>query len=127
MNVQSKLKANILYVDDDIENLSSFRALFRREYNIFTASSAKKGLEILSQKEVQVVITDQRMPEMTGTELLEVVAKDFPKTQRFLLTAYSDFDPLVDAINKGKLQGYFSKPIDDELIKSKSRDLGEKK
>ena len=117
MNVQSKLKANILYVDDDIENLSSFRALFRREYNIFTASSAKKGLEILSQKEVQVVITDQRMPEMTGTELLEVVAKDFPKTQRFLLTAYSDFDPLVDAINKGKLQGYFSKPIDDELFR----------
>jgi PAS domain S-box-containing protein len=117
MNVQSELKANILYVDDDIENLSSFRALFRREYNIFTASSAKKGLEILSQKEVQVVITDQRMPEMTGTELLEVVAKDFPKTQRFLLTAYSDFDPLVDAINKGKLQGYFSKPIDDELFR----------
>ena len=117
MNVQSKPKANILYVDDDIENLSSFQSLFRREYNIFTASSAKKGLEILYQKEIQVVITDQRMPEMTGTELLEVAAKQFPKTQRFLLTAYSDFDPLVDAINRGKLQGYFSKPIDDELFR----------
>ncbi len=112
-------KASILYVDDDPQNLSSFKALFRREYNVFLAESAQAGLKILNHEKIQVLITDQRMPGMTGSQLLEVVATRFPKTQRFILTAYSDFNPLVDAINRGKLQGFFSKPIDDELIRKR--------
>lgn len=119
MKSSSKPIANILYVDDDPQNLNSFKALFRREYNVFLASSAYAGLEILKEKDIQVLITDQRMPEMTGTELLETAADMFPKTQRFLLTAYSDFDPIVEAINKGRVQGYFSKPIDDQFIRER--------
>ena len=112
-------KAQILYVDDDSENLSSFKALFRRDYHVFLASSAAEGLEILRNNDIQILITDQRMPEMAGTELLEMAADEFPKTRRFLLTAYSDFPPLVEAINRGRLQGYFSKPIDGDFIKSR--------
>ncbi len=114
-----KAKANILYVDDDLQNLDSFEALFRREYNIFLASTAKAGLDTLERESIQVLISDQRMPEMRGTELLEIVAKRFPKIKRFLLTAYSDFDPLVEAINRGKVQGYFTKPMDDQFIRSR--------
>ncbi len=114
-----KTKANILYVDDDQQNLNSFKALFRREYNIFLASTAQAGLEIMDRENIQVLISDQRMPEMPGTELLEIAAQRFPKVKRFLLTAYSDFDPLVEAINRGKVQGYFSKPIDNQFIRSR--------
>ncbi len=114
-----KPKARILYVDDDQENLSSFKALFRRDYEIHIAASAGEGLKILRSIPIQVLITDQRMPEMTGTELLEIAAAEFPETRRFILTAFSDFPPLVEAINQGKLQGYFSKPIDGDFIKSR--------
>ena len=119
IQTEEKTKARILYVDDDQENLSSFKALFRRDYDIHLASSAAEGLNILRTLPIQVLITDQRMPDMNGTELLEIVANEFPETRRFLLTAFSDFPPLVEAINQGKLQGYFSKPIDGDFIKSR--------
>ncbi len=112
-------RASILYVDDDLENLSSFKAIFRRDYHVHLASSAAEGLEILRNTNIQVLITDQRMPEMNGTDLLEIAANEFPETRRFLLTAFSDFPPLVEAINQGRLQGYFSKPIDGDFIKSR--------
>ncbi len=112
-------KPTILYVDDDIENLTSFKALFRRLYNIFLASSAQEAIEILRSNDILVMITDQRMPGMTGSELLEIAANQFPNTLRFMLTGFTDYNPLVDAINKGRLHGYFSKPFDAECIKSK--------
>jgi len=119
---ESTPRASILYVDDDQENLSSFKAIFRRDYDVFLASTAEEGLRILRSNSIQVLITDQRMPEMSGTELLEVVADEFPDTRRFLLTAFSDFPPLVEAINHGRLQGYFAKPIDGDFIKSRIED-----
>lgn len=97
----NSVKATVLYVDDDVENLNSFKAVFRRDYEIYVADTAEKGLSLLREKNIQVLISDQRMPGTTGTELLEIAAREFPKTQRFLLTAFSDFDPLVEAINKG--------------------------
>jgi PAS domain S-box-containing protein len=112
-------KVRILYVDDDIENLDSFKAVFRRIYDVSLADSAQQALDILRKRDIQVLITDQRMPGMTGTELLEQVAAQYPDILRYMLTGFSDFDPLVDAINKGKLLGYFSKPIDHEFIKSR--------
>ena len=119
IQTEEKTRARILYVDDDQENLSSFKALFRRDYEIYLASSAGEGLTILRTQPIQVLITDQRMPDMNGTDLLEIAAREFPDTRRFLLTAFSDFPPLVEAINQGKLQGYFSKPIDGDFIKSR--------
>jgi signal transduction histidine kinase len=118
-------KPRVLYVDDEAENLHGFKALFRRDYTIFLAESAAKALDILHSEQIEVLVTDQRMPEMTGTDLLEVVAREFPDTIRFMLTGYSDYDPLVEAINKGKVQGYFSKPINPgEVSEQIHRGLG---
>ena len=104
-------RAKILYVDDERENLQSFKALFRREYEVFLAETAREALEILRAENIRVLVTDQRMPEMTGTALLEQVAREHPEVLRYMLTGYSDYDPLVDAINKGMVHGYFSKPL----------------
>lgn len=105
-------KPRLLYVDDEPENLKSFKALFRRDYEILVAESAEQALEILRSEVIHVLITDQRMPEMSGSDLLEKVVAEFPDILRYILTGYSDFDPLVDAINKGMVQGYFTKPLD---------------
>jgi signal transduction histidine kinase len=114
-------KPRILYVDDEPENLNGFKALFRRDYDIFLADSAPKALETMRATDIHVLVTDQRMPEMTGTDLLEAAAREFPDTIRFMLTGYSDYDPLVEAINKGKVQGYFSKPINPSEVSEQIR------
>lgn len=108
----SQEKPVILYVDDEPDNLSSFKALFRRDYDIRLAESGPEALDILRGEEVHVLITDQRMPVMSGAVLLEQVAAEFPNILRYMLTGYSDYDPLVDAINKGQVHGYFPKPLD---------------
>ncbi|MBF0411887.1 MAG: PAS domain-containing protein [Desulfamplus sp.] len=118
-NITEISKPTILYVDDDMANLTSFKAVFRRTYEIFIASSAQEAIDILRSNKILVMITDQRMPGMTGSELLEIVAKDFPHTLRFMLTGFTDYHPLVDAINKGRLHGYFPKPFDAEQIRSR--------
>jgi len=102
-------KVSILYVDDDRENLESFKAVFRRDYNIHLAKSAREALDILGRINIQVLITDQRMPEMSGSKLLEAAADQNPDMIRFMLTGFTDFNPLVDAINHGHLQGFFFK------------------
>ena len=112
-------KVTVLYVDDDQENLHSFKAVFRREYNVLLAGSAKEAMEMLGEHTVEVLITDQRMPGMSGSELLEEVVTQYPEILRFMLTGFSDFDPLVNAINNGKLQGYFTKPIDVDVVKER--------
>ena len=96
-------KPRILYVDDEQENLQSFKALFRRDFEIFLTNTAHDALAILRTENIHVLVTDQRMPEMTGTSLLEKTAKEYPDVLRYMLTGYSDYDPLVDAINKGKV------------------------
>jgi len=112
-------KPRLLYVDDEPENLQGFRALFRREYEVFTAGSGDEAIELLKKKDIHVLIADQRMPGMTGAELLEYVADAYPGVMRYMLTGYSDFDPLVDAINKGRVQGYFSKPVNVDEIRNR--------
>ena len=114
-------KPRVLYVDDETENLHGFKALFRRDYTILLAESAATALKVLRSERIDVLITDQRMPEMTGTDLLEVASREFPDTIRFMLTGYSDFAPLVAAINKGKVQGYFSKPINPDEVAAQIR------
>ncbi|MEL6867645.1 MAG: histidine kinase, partial [Bacteroidota bacterium] len=103
-------KASILYVDDEADNLLSFRAIFRREYQVHTAQSGQEGLALLEQEAIDLVISDQRMPEMTGVEFLEQVRLRFPEPIRMVLTGYSDVQAIIDAINKGKVQHYLTKP-----------------
>jgi signal transduction histidine kinase len=118
------VKPNILYVDDLQTNLKLFKATFERDYQIFIAESAAIALDIISKEKIQIIITDQRMPGMGGTELLEKVAKEYPEIRRFLLTAYTDFETVVEAINKGHIHGYISKPLlADEVRKSINNSL----
>ncbi|MCF8379659.1 MAG: response regulator [Bacteroidales bacterium] len=107
--VQEKYK--ILYVDDNETNLILFKATFQDTYDVYIAGSAKQGLELLKEHKFPLLVTDQQMPEMTGTDFLEIVAKKYPEVMRFILTAYSSFDILVEAINKGLIYGFFNKPF----------------
>ena len=109
--------ANVLYVDDLQTNLILFQATFEHDYNIILADSAAKALEILKEQEIQVLVTDQRMPDMTGTELLEIVSRDYPEVRRFLLTAFTDFETVVEAVNKGHIHGYINKPLQAEEVR----------
>jgi DNA-binding NtrC family response regulator len=113
---ENNIYKNILYVDDEIHNLNSFRAVFRRSYNVFTALSAKEGKTILDENTIHLIITDQRMPETTGIEFLEAIIKDHPAIPRILLTGYTDINAVIDAINKGSVYKYVQKPwSEDEL------------
>ncbi len=109
-------KISILYVDDEENNLFSFKATFRIKYNVSTAISGDEALKILETKPVQVIITDQRMPEMTGVEFLEKVLVKYPDPMRVLLTGYADMSAVVDAVNKGKIFHYLAKPWNEEEL-----------
>jgi len=108
---------NILYVDDEEINLRIFINAFRKYYNIFTAISGREGLEILEKQQVDLIITDQRMPEMTGVEFLEIVIVKHPEPNRILLTAYSDFNAVTNAINVGKIFQFVPKPWKKDELK----------
>jgi signal transduction histidine kinase len=107
---------HVLFVDDEPENLAVFEAACADRFPVLTASSAAKGLELMRAHEVGVLLADQRMPGMTGLELLEQVQAQFPQTVRMLVTAYSDLNTAIDAINRGRVRRYLRKPWDhDEL------------
>ncbi len=87
MNKILQEKPNVLYVDDDAASLKLFESQFSREYQIFTATSASKGLEILKANAMQIIVTDQRMAEITGVEFLAQVKKQYPDPKLILLSA----------------------------------------
>ena len=106
----------VLYVDDEPENLRIFELTFRREFSILKARSGAEALEILHQQPVAVVLSDHRMPEMTGTDFLTQVREFDPRTVRLLVTAYGDAATLAQAINDGSIHRYVPKPWDpDEM------------
>lgn len=111
-------KLSVLYVDDEINNLQSFKAAFRRDFLIYTAASAKEGMKILNEVPIQIIITDQRMPEMSGVEFLEQIIPLYPDPIRILLTGYSDIQAVIDAINKGQVYHYITKPWDEEQLRN---------
>jgi len=114
----ANLPINILYVDDEVHNLKAFQATFRRSFTIFLAESAEEALVILKQEDIHIIITDQRMPVMTGIEFLESILTDFPDPIRFLLTGYSDLNAVIDAINIGQVYLYATKPWSEEELKN---------
>ena len=107
----------ILYVDDEVHNLISFNATFRREYKILTASSGEEGLKVLKNNDVHLVLSDQRMPEMTGVQFLENVSQEYPETIRMIITGYSDIDAVIGAINKSGVNRYINKPWDEREMR----------
>jgi diguanylate cyclase (GGDEF)-like protein/PAS domain S-box-containing protein len=115
---QGESQMTLLLVDDEPNILSALRRLLRREgYRILCAESAAQGLEMLATHHVHVIISDQRMPVMTGTEFLSRVKDLYPDTVRLILSGYSELESLTDAINKGAIYRYISKPWDDEKFK----------
>ena len=109
-------KIKVLYVDDEPHNLMSFKATFRQRYDITTAISAADAIDLLEKHEYHVIITDQRMPNMTGVEFLESILDRFPEPIRLLLTGYADLNAVIDAVNKGKIYHYLSKPWNEEEL-----------
>jgi CheY-like chemotaxis protein len=100
----------ILYVDDEPDNLLALRAIFRRNYRVLTADSGPQALDVLAKETVHLLISDQRMPGMSGTELLARSQQQYPDQIRILLTGYSDLQAVVDAVNKGRIYQYITKP-----------------
>ncbi|MCF0057222.1 MULTISPECIES: response regulator [unclassified Dyadobacter] len=115
--MESPEKISILYVDDELNNLNSFKAAFRRDFNVLTVTSGKEGLEVLKSNRVHVIITDQRMPEMTGVDFLIEVLKEYTDPIRILLTGYSDINAVIDAVNKGHIYYYLNKPWDEQQLR----------
>lgn len=102
----------VLYVDDDRSNLVIFEAALEGILPILTASSGPAALELMREQEVAVLLTDQRMPGMSGVDLAEAVRNEFPNTIRMLITAYSDLNAAIEAINRGQIHLYLRKPWD---------------
>ena len=114
--MENKYKHTILLVDDEESITKALRRLFRTTgFKIKTALSGQEGLDVLEKAEepVSLIISDQRMPEMSGARFLEKARKIFPNAIRFLLTGYSDMEAIVDAVNKGEIHRYLTKPWND--------------
>lgn len=104
-------KIKILYIDDEPHNLLGFKAAFRMDYNLFTALSTTEALKILEEHaDIRIIFCDQRMPGMTGVEFFDQVRKEYPMPVRVLITAYTDVEAVIDAINKGNIFRYIKKP-----------------
>ncbi len=109
---------NVLYIDDEPNNVTSFRAAFRRVFNIFTAESAEEGRKILETETIHVILSDQRMPKMTGIEFFQSIIETHPDPIRILITGYTDINAVIDAINVGQVYKYLSKPWNEEEVKN---------
>ncbi len=110
-------KINVLYIDDQILNLKAFQASFRRLFNIYTARTSAEAKQILNQHEIEVILSDQRMPEASGVDFFESILETHPNPIRILVTAYSDINSVIDAINKGQVYRYITKPWHDFDLK----------
>ena len=117
-------KRPILVVDDEPEMLFSLRNLLRREFEVYTAGSGAEGMKILEDHEVHLVMTDQRMPEMTGVELLNRVKSEHPGAMRLIFTGYADISAVIGAINQGSVFRYVTKPWDPEELLAALREAG---
>lgn len=118
---------SILIVDDDSGVLSALkRTLAEEPYEIFTAASGVDGLEILNKHHIKLIISDEKMPGMTGSEFLTAAKKIFPNSIRIMLTGYADMDAAMNAINSGEIYRFYSKPWDDLELKLSIRTAIEK-
>lgn len=118
------MKTKILIVDDEAANLRALQRLFRKDYDVLTAQSGAEALTLLQQHDVALLITDQRMPAMTGIELLQKTVPLRPHMVRILLTGYTDVGTLIEGINCGHVYRYVTKPWNnDDLCVTVSRAL----
>lgn len=119
-------KLKLMVVDDELDNLDLLYRSFRKEFEVFRADSGLKALQVLEQEgEMGIIISDQRMPRMNGTEFLSLTVEPYPDTIRILLTGYTDVEDLVGAINQGKVFKYITKPWSPEELEMVVRQAAE--
>jgi len=106
------LEHTILCVDDESDNVDALERLFRKKYRVLKATSGKQALQLLKDEKVALIISDQRMPEMTGVDFLEQSMKSNPESVRILLTGFTDIESVIAAINSGQIYRYVTKPWD---------------
>jgi response regulator RpfG family c-di-GMP phosphodiesterase len=110
-------RIRVLYIDDEPSNLLSFKANFRQKFEVLTTDNPDCAIDLVEQQHIQVVVSDQRMPGMTGIQFFNQLKNVLPDPTRILLTGYSDLEAVVDAINLGEIYRYVTKPWDyDELL-----------
>lgn len=122
----AKRKYELLLVDDEMANLQKLQRTFMDQYNVRLAQSGEEALRILYDAPIDAIITDQRMPNMTGMEFLEQTQKSFPNIVRIVLTGFTDVDDLIAAINTGKVQKYITKPWEPDDLRLAVQDALEK-
>jgi two-component system, NtrC family, sensor kinase len=110
------MKRDILYVDDEIENLIVFQATFEEHFNVVTANSGQEALDLLETRIFPVVIADHRMPRMTGAELFENMRQKHPHIKRVMLTGYADSKAMLDSINQGQVFYFVKKPWEQDIV-----------
>jgi len=112
-----KHEHTVLCVDDEEQNLHSLKRNLKRDFNVLTAASGAEGLIQLKKHPVDVIVTDQRMPNMSGVEFLAKSIEISPKTMRIILTGFTDENDLIDAINTGRAFYFLTKPWDSEELR----------
>ncbi|MES2678235.1 MAG: response regulator [Bacteroidota bacterium] len=117
--METEKTIKVLYVDDELNSLNVFKASFRKHFTIFTASSAGEAVKILTENEIHVLISDQKMPGVRGTQLLEHAVKIYPNQSRILITAYAEMESLIVAVQKGHIFDFVRKPWNDEELTDK--------
>lgn len=118
----------LLLVDDEDGILSSLKRLLRREaYQVVTANGGQAGLDEMARRQIDVVVSDQRMPGMSGVEFLRQAKKLYPDTVRMVLSGYADLQSITDAINEGAIYKFLSKPWEDDMLKAEINDAFRRK
>ena len=110
------MNRSILYVDDELDNLLVFEAAFEDHFDVWTASSGERALELMDQHPFPVVVADQRMPGMTGAELFEILRRKHPHSKRIMLTGYAEPGAMLDAINQGQVYYFIKKPWERDIL-----------
>lgn len=111
------VKMTVLCVDDEVNILKSLkRLLHKQDFQLLLAENGQQGLELMAKQRVDVVVSDMKMPQMSGAEFLQKAANDYPNTYRILLSGYADIDSTVEAVNRGKIQRYLQKPWDNNEL-----------
>jgi serine/threonine-protein kinase len=110
-------RPRLLFVDDEQRVLNSMRIMFRRQFDLYLASHGAEALEIVKDKDIDVIVADHRMPKMTGVEVLSAVRSISPRTVRILLTGYADLDAVEGSINGGEVFRFLTKPCSPEQLR----------
>ena len=112
-------RPSLLYVDDEQSSLTAFKASFRKYYQVFTANNLAEAQKVLAENTINILLTDQRMPGTFGTTLLEYAVANYPRQVRILISAFTDYAVLLNAVQKGHIVDFVEKPWDTDDLKKR--------